>query len=424
MLRVRQQFERPRVADVAAEVRASLESLNLGRAIRPGQTVALTAGSRGIANIPLVLRAAVRQLRDLGAKPFIVPAMGSHGGGTAEGQRNLIESYGITEEFLGTPIRASMEVVSLATTGEGWPVVLDRHAAEADHIGVVARVKPHTGYHGAIESGLFKMMMIGLGKHAGAATYHRILLDEPWDNVVRTVGRTVLARAPIAFGLAVVENAYDDTALVAGVLPGDFEKREEELLVLARRWLARLPFPKADLLIIDEIGKDISGSGMDTNIVGRKRAFRLDPVLGEQPSMRHIFVRGLSARTHGNATGIGFADFTTTRLVKEMNYRATVINCLTSGYPEGASLPVHFETDREVVEAALAVIGHRPPESARVMHIRNTLHVEEVEVSEAYLADGGKLPAHVRVESEPRPLAFDGAGSLSVQWSGDGTGAP
>jgi hypothetical protein len=341
--------------------------------------------------------------------------MGSHGGATAEGQRKLIESYGITEEFVGVPIRSSMEVVQLATTAEGWPVVLDRHAAEADHVGVVARVKPHTGYHGALESGLMKMMMIGLGKHAGAAAYHRILLDEPWDRVLRSVGRTVLERAPVAFGLAVVENAYDEPALVAGVRPSEFEAREAELLVLAKRWLARLPFAQADLLVIDEIGKDVSGSGMDTNVVGRKRAFRLDPVLGQQPTMRHIFVRGLTARTHGNATGIGFADFTTTRLVKEMNYRATVINCLTSGYPEGASLPVHFETDREVVEAALKVIGHRPPESARVMHIRNTLRLEEVEVSEAYLADPAGVPGHVRVEGEPRPLAFDEAENLRVQ---------
>src|SRR5262249_24934956 len=189
------------------------------------------------------------------------PAMGRHGGATAEGQRALLESYGITEAFVSAPIRSSMDVVSLGTTPEGWPVVLDRHAAEADHIGVVARVKPHTGYHGLIESGLMKMMMIGLGKHAGALNYHRVLLEEPYDKVVRWVGRTIRGRAPIAFGLGIVENAYDETARIDGVLPADFEPREEELLVLAKRWLARLPLSKADVLIIDEIGKDISGSG-------------------------------------------------------------------------------------------------------------------------------------------------------------------
>ena len=180
------------------------------------------------------------------------------------------------------------------------------------------------------------------------------------------------ARAPIAFGLALVENAYEETARIEGVLPEDFEKREEELLALAKRWLARLPFANADLLIIDEIGKNISGSGMDTNIVGRKRAFRLQPMAEGQPQMRHIFVRGLSDRTHGNAAGIGLADFTTTRLVKSMDYRATVVNCLTAGHPEGANLPVHFETDREAIEAALVIIGNRLPEQAQ--HHADTKH--------------------------------------------------
>jgi hypothetical protein len=388
----------------------ALESLDLPRKVRPGQTVALTAGSRGIAGIPVLLRAAVAFLKKLGARPFLVPAMGSHGGGTAEGQRGILESYGITEEFVGAPIRSSMEVVPVGTTAEGYPVLLDRHASEADHIAVVARVKPHTGFHGPIESGLMKMMMIGLGKHQGALAYHRILLEDPFDRVVRSVGRVMLSRAPIAFGLAVVENAYDETALVEGVRPEEFEPREEELLVLAKRWLAQLPCHDADLLIVDEIGKDISGSGMDTNIVGRKRAFRGQSEDG-QPKMRHIFVRGLTRHTHGNAAGIGLADFTLTRLVREMNYKATVINCLTAGYPEGANLPVHFETDREVLDAALAIIGNRPASDARVMRIRNTLHVEEVEVSEACLGalrDG----ADVTPEEAPRLLALDQGGSL------------
>ena len=412
LVRVRQQFERPRVDDVPAAVRAALEPLDLGKTIKPGHTVALTAGSRGIANIPLVLKTAVDFLRGLGAKPFLVPTMGSHGGGTAEGQRAVLEGYGITEAFVGAPIRASMEVVSLGTTPEGWPVVLDRHAAEANHIGVIGRVKPHTGYHGPIESGLLKMMMIGLGKHAGALNYHKILLEEPYDAVVRSVGHLVRAKSAIAFGLSIVENAYDETAKIEGALPSDFERTEEGLLVLAKRWLAKLPLSKADLLIVDEIGKDISGSGMDTNIVGRKRAFRDAPVAkAEQPSMRLIFVRGLTERTHGNAAGIGLADFTTTRLVKAMNYRYTVINCLTAGYPEGANLPVHFETDREVLDAALAIIGTRLPEDARIMRIKNTLQLEEVECSEACMSDPARVTEFAPM-SRTRPLAFDAQGNL------------
>jgi hypothetical protein len=411
MVRVRQHFERPRIDDVHAAVTGTLDKLDVGRRIRPGDSVALTAGSRGIANIPVILRATVSFLQRLGARPFLVPAMGSHGGGTAAGQRQILESYGITEAFVGAPIRASMEVVPAGTTPEGYPVLLDRHASEADHIGVVARVKPHTNFHGPIESGLCKMMMIGLGKHAGALQYHRILLEQPYDAVVRSVGRTLRANAPIAFGLAVVENALDETAAVEAVAPEHFEEREEKLLAMARRLLPRLPLRRADLLIIDEIGKDISGSGMDTNVVGRKRAFRTQPSPEGLPEMRLIFVRGLTEHTHGNAAGIGLADFTTTRLTRAMDYQATVINCLTAGYPEGASVPVHFATDREVLDAALAIIGTRTPEQARVLRIRNTLQVEEVEVSEPCLHSPDRQ-TEFSPQERPRPLAFDAAGNL------------
>jgi hypothetical protein len=410
VLRIRQSFERPRVENVAVRVQQALEQLDVGNTIRPGQTVALTAGSRGIANIPVILKSIANHLKKLGAKPFLVPAMGSHGGGTAEGQREILESYGITEEFVGAPIKASMEVVALGTTPEGYPVYLDKHASQADHLGVVGRVKPHTNYHGPIESGLLKMMMIGLGKHVGALAYHRILLEKPYDRVVRSVGRTLCSRAPIAFGLATVENAYDETARIEAVRPADFEKTEEELLALARRWLMRLPFHEADLLIIDEIGKNISGSGMDTNVVGRKRSLRHEPATTDQPQMRHIFIRGLTEKTHGNAAGIGLADFTTTRVIQHMDYRATRINCLTAGYPEGAILPVHFDTDREVIDAALAIAGTRRIDEARVMRIRNTLEIQELEISEACLAE--KRCTEFAPIGAAKSMGFDGAGNL------------
>lgn len=218
MFRVRQTFPRPRVENLPAAVREVLAPLNLGRKIKPGQSVALTAGSRGIANIPQILKSTVQVLRDLGAKPFLVPAMGSHGGGTIEGQTQVLESYGITEEAVGAPIRASMEVVEIGKTPEGWPVFLDKIASTADHIGVVARIKPHTNFDGPIESGWMKMMMIGLGKHKGAAWYHRVLLENAYDPFVRSVGRVMCAKSPITFGLGTVENGYDETALLgAGV---------------------------------------------------------------------------------------------------------------------------------------------------------------------------------------------------------------
>jgi hypothetical protein len=407
LVRIRQNFERTVVNDIPQAVTSSLAKLDLSRTIRPGHGVALTAGSRGIANIAAILKAVADHLKSLGARPFIVPTMGSHGGGTAEGQRNIIESYGITEQCVGAPIRAAMDVATIGHTPAGFPVYLDEHARAADHIAVIGRIKPHTGFQGAIESGLLKMMMIGLGKHVGALAYHRILLEHPYEEVVRSVSRVMLKQAPIRFGLAIVENAYDETALIEAVPPQLFEEREEQLLKLARQWLARLPLRNADVLIVDEIGKDISGSGMDTNVVGRKRAFRADPTaMAAQPQMRIIFVRGLTQKTHGNATGIGLADFTTRRLVEAMNYHATVINCLTAGYPEGANIPVYFDSDREVLDAAVKIIGTREPGQARIMHIRNTLALGEMEVSEPALAEiNGTVKYDVVGNS--RPVQFD-----------------
>jgi hypothetical protein len=253
------------------------------------------------------------------------------------------------------------------------------------------------------------MMMIGLGKQAGAAWYHRVLLDHPYDPVVRSVSRIVRQKAPIAFGLAAVENGYDQTALVEAALPADFEPVEEALLVKGKEWLARLPFHDADLLVIDEIGKEISGAGMDTNVVGRKRALRSD-TLENQPDMRYIFVRGLSAHTHGNAAGLGYADFTTTRLVRGMNYAATVLNCVTAGYPQGANLPVHYDTNRQVIQTALAILGLRQPQDARILRIRNTLQLEYVEVSEPCLRE---LKPTTKFEVQgPADWTFDAQGNL------------
>lgn len=386
MVQLRQTFAGPQIDNVPESVHAALAKIKLNQRIQPGQTVALTAGSRGIANIAVILKSAVQFLRDIGARPFLVPAMGTHGGSTAEGQRAVLESYGITEEFVGAPIRSSMDVVEIGRTVEGWPVYLDKLAASADHIGVVARIKPHTNYSGKIESGWLKMMVIGLGKREGAGWYHRVFLDHSYDTVVRSVSRIIRQKSPITFGLATVENGREETALIEAALPEDFESVEERLLEKAKEWLARLPFREADLLIVDEIGKEISGSGMDTNVVGRKRALRNDSFTG-QPDMRYIFVRGLSPRTHGNAAGIGFADFTTTRLIESMAYSDTVLNCVTSGYPLGANLPVHYDSDRKAIEAALSILGLREPQDARVMRIKNTLHLEYIEVSEPCLRE-------------------------------------
>ena len=270
MIRVRQKFDARRVADVSAEVHAQLATLKLGETIRAGQSVAITAGSRGIANIGQITRAVVDHVKSIGAMPFIVPAMGSHGGGTAEGQAGILAGYGITPEAMGCEVRSSMETVIVDHTPQGIPVHFDQHASQADHVLIVGRVKPHTGFVGDIESGLHKMMLIGLGKHHGAKIYHRAIADYSFMEIITAVASSVIQKCRVAGGLAIVENAYDETALLEAVAPSRFFEREKELLKLAVQWLPRLPFPSADLLIIDRIGKNMSGTGMDTNVIGRK----------------------------------------------------------------------------------------------------------------------------------------------------------
>ena len=242
LMRVAQHFEAPTVDDIPGTVRDEVARLNLSSRVKAGQTIAISVGSRGIANIALIVKSLVEELKALGGKPFLVPAMGSHGGGIAENQRGIIESYGVTEEFTGAPIRASMETVEVGRTEEGVPVLFDKFAFEADHVAVVARVKPHTGFNGEIESGLHKMMLIGFGKHKGAALYHQAIIHFSWDQMVRSIARTVIEKCGVLLGLGIVENQYDQTALIEAVAPGDFLEREKELLVLAKRWMPRLPF--------------------------------------------------------------------------------------------------------------------------------------------------------------------------------------
>ena len=412
IFRVRQKFETPRVDNVAATVEQQLARLQLGQKIQPGQQVAITAGSRGITGIRFILRAIVGHLRALGAEPFLVPAMGSHGGGTAEGQRTVLASYGVTEEFCGCPIRASMETVIVCQAAEGFPVHFDKHAFGADHVVVCGRVKPHTNFVGEIESGLMKMMLIGLGKHEGAKIYHRAIIDFNFGQILRSVAREVLSRCRIVAGVAIVENAYDETGLIEAVAPRDFEAREKELLLLARQWLPKLPFPVADLLLIDEIGKNISGTGMDTNVIGRKYNDHA-AAENEFPKVKRIAVRSLTTETHGNATGLGIAEFCRSRVLQQMDQRATRINCLTGGHPTAAMLPLDYSSDRDILDVALPTIGLTDPERARLLWIRNTLDLGEVECGEAYW-QAAQQRSDLEVIVPPRPLPFDAEGNLAT----------
>ncbi len=411
MYRIRQTFEGPAVKDIPATVAAELARIDVASVIKPGQTVALTAGSRGVANIATIIKATVQYLQAIGAKPFVIPAMGSHGGGTAEGQLDVLSHYGITEATMGVPLRASMEVVQIGDTPDGLPVWLDKYASEADHIGVINRIKPHTDFSGAIESGLMKMMTIGLGKYHGAQHYHRANVQYGYEHVIRTVGRTVLQQARIAFGLGVVENGYDQTAIIRAVLAPQLEETELELQALAKKLVARLPFDFIHLLIVEEMGKNISGAGMDTKVIGRIMNIIEPPP--RHPRILRIYVRDLHDDSYGNATGVGLADVVSRRLVNKIDPTATYINCLTGLSPESARIPITVDADREAVEAALGTIGLVKPEEARIVRIKNTLLLEELDVSEALLAEV-KPRDNLEILWEPKPLTFDSTGTLPV----------
>jgi hypothetical protein len=409
MYRIRQRFEGPAIADIPTTVQAELARVGVAALIKPGDTVALTAGSRGVANIATIVRAAADHLQTLGAKPFVIPAMGSHGGGTAEGQLDVLRHYRMTEASMGVPLRATMEVVQIGETPDGIPVWLDKYASEADHIGVINRVKPHTDFSGAIESGMCKMMTIGLGKYHGAQHYHRANVQYGYEHVIRTVAHTVLQHARIAFGLGVVENGYDQTAIIRATLAPQLEAEDLELQALSKTLAARLPFDFIHLLIVDEMGKPISGSGMDTKVIGRIMNLTEPPP--KHPRILRIYVRDLHDDSYGNATGVGLADFVSRRLVNKIDARATYINCLTGLSPESARIPITLDSDREAVDAALGTIGLVKPEEARIVRIKNTLLLEELEVSEALRAEVAQR-SNLEVLWGPKELVFDGHGSL------------
>ncbi len=312
--------------------------------------------------------------------------MGSHGGATGPGQAGVLAEYGVSPQTVGCEVRASMEVRELGRTPSGVPVYFDALAAEADHVIVINRIKPHTRISGPYESGVVKMMLIGLGKHRGAAEYHQAMTRQRFDEIVGQVAPLILQCTPISLGLAIVENAYDQVAIVEAMEPEQILSREPQLLDLARGMMPRLPFQDADLVIIDRIGKNISGSGLDTNVVGRK--FN-DKLAGEHewPKVHQIYVRGLTQQSAGNAAGIGIAEYCRSRLVREMDVEKTRINCLTALHITGAAIPVYWETDREVLQVAAGQSGRQSPEQLRWMWIPDTLHLGQVICSEAYLAE-------------------------------------
>ena len=385
MYRIRQKINPPVVADVAAAVRAEITSLDLRPRLKRGGRVAVTGGSRGVANIAAILKATCDALKEFGAAPFIVPAMGSHGGATAEGQIQVLARYGITPESMGVPILSSMETVEIGRMSWGLPVLVDKHASEADHIVLVNRVKPHTNFRCHVESGLMKMLVIGLGKHQGALLAHRAAVDVGLDRMVPEVGRFSLSKLPILFGVATVENARHQTARVKAILPERIEEEESILLKEAWSLLGRIPFDFLHLLIVDEIGKDISGTGMDPNVLGRMYFYPNEEP--KSPRYVRILVRDLTKQTAGNAVGMGLADFATRRLASKVDFQYTYTNALTGLSPMRSKTPIIFETDRMAIEAALKTIGLTEPRDAKIGRILNTLAVEYLQASEKLLPE-------------------------------------
>ena len=409
MVRIRQTFNTNPVKDISAAVRSEINRLQPEKIIGKGESVAITAGSRGITNLALVLKEVVGRLKEIGAKPFIIPAMGSHGGATAAGQKKILEHYGVTRQAMGVPIKSSMQVVHVGTTPDGIPVYLDRYASRADHIIVLNRVKPHTDFKGKIESGLMKIMAIGLGKQQGADLYHNAIVRLGHYPVLTSVARVILEKCPIAFGLALVENQRDETEIIRAIPAAEIEKIEPQLLRKAKRLLPQIPLNPIDLLIVDWMGKEISGTGMDQNVIGRTVISYHGP--DTKIDILRLFVRDLTAESGGNATAIGNADFTTQRLVDKIDRPSTYMNAFTSSCPEAVRIPPYFKSDREVIKTALGTIGLVEPQNARIVHIRDTLHLEEMYISQAMQKEVKKLKG-VSVIGKQRPLKFGKDGNL------------
>jgi hypothetical protein len=408
VVKIRQKFPRPRVENVEEELREQLGREETSSTIEPGMSVALTAGSRGIAEIEGILRCLVEILKEMEAEPFIVPAMGSHGGATAEGQVEILESLGVTEEFCGAPIRSSMEVVEIGETERGVPVYMDRIASEADGVVLVNRIKAHTDFRSSIESGLMKMASIGLGKHEQALALHGYGVEGIRDFMVG-VADEVMESGHILFGVATVENAYDEPAIVEAIPAKNIHEREAELLAEYMDMMPALPVSDIDVLYVDSLGKNYSGTGMDTNVIGRFRILGVEEP--ESPAVKYIVVGDVSEESHGNALGVGLADLTTQRLADRVERNAMNANVITSTFVERAKVPMVLASDEEALRTAIRCNWGVPPDETRFVRIPNTLHLEYLYVSENML-DEALADGEVEVVGDPEELRFDPEGYL------------
>jgi hypothetical protein len=402
MVKVRQHFHAPEIDDVASAVRRAIAEAGVLPRIAPGDRVAIAVGSRGVADIPTIAREVVRAIAAVGGQPFLVPAMGSHGGATAEGQREVLESLGVTEAFVGAPIVSSMDVVEVGRLPNGLPVYTDKHAYQADKIVVINRIKPHTAFRGPVESGLLKMITIGLGKQKGAEAAHAYSFKYMAEHVLE-MAKMVIARAPIVFGVGTIENAYDRPAKIVAIPAEKLVDEEPKLLVEAKALMPKIAFTPLDVLVVDEIGKDISGDGMDPNITGR---YGTPYASGGVEAARTVVLR-LTEKTHGNANGIGLADITTRDVFESIDWEKGYANALTSTVVGTVKLPMFLDTGELAVKAAIKTCNAFDLTRVRLVRIKNTLHLKDIWISESLLHEARQRD-DIEIVTEPLPMDFSG----------------
>jgi hypothetical protein len=409
MVTVRQKFESPRVGDIPTVVASEFEKPEIRSKVKPGQVIAVGCGSRGINNIAKITKSVIEGLQALGAKPFIFPCMGSHGAATAEGQKEVLEGYGISEANMGVAIRATMDTTIVGQLDDGTPVHMDANAAKADGIVVINRIKPHTSFRGPTESGITKMLAIGIGKIIGAATYHQHGMDV-FPTLLPKVRDVNIKARNVLFGVGIVENAYDQTAVIELIASETIGEREPALQEIAKRNMPRIQFSEIDVLVIEEMGKNISGAGFDPNVTGRNRR-HVD--WSSDPLVKKIVVLSLTPESHGNATGIGGADVITMRLYRDMDVGATYANVITSMSLGGAAIPIIMNSDKDAIALAVKTVVRVKPKDCRIVRIRNTLDLAQIEVSEPMLAEVKANPECFSIMSPARPFVFDRDGTLA-----------
>lgn len=402
MCTVRQHFEDFGLANLAEHVVGNVRKVQSQAQIKPGERIAIGVGSRGISNLSVAVKALVQELKAWGAHPFIFPAMGSHGGATAEGQARVLASYGITEDAMGVPVRATMETVEITKMADGTPLFVDKFAYEADGIVLINRVKPHTTVRGVIQSGIIKMMIIGMGKIQGATIMHSEHGMDRFDKVLPIAAEQLMPHIPFRFGVALLEDAFDHTAKVECVLPSELIQKEQILLNEATGMMARLHFDQIDVLVIDQIGKEISGAGFDPNIAGRNSR----GVAGfDKPRVDKLVLLDLTDQTYGNATGVGMADVITRQLFAKIDFESTYANVITSAYLDGAAIPIVMGSNIEAVSLAVKTILRVKPADARIVRIRDTLSLDKIFVSEPLLPEVKSHP-NMELLTPPAPMAW------------------